>query len=113
MVITVAMHWHALRLLAEQPQRSVLERLEPPQRAVVMMALLGLVITGLLLVACVMIGGRWVRRMARHKPASRETGMADPAQNQRLRESLRSVLPASKTEDTVQLSATPGETKVD
>lgn len=55
---------------AEQPT-SVLERLDPPTRAVVLMALLGLVLLGLGMVALTMIGGRWVRRLARQRPPVR------------------------------------------
>jgi hypothetical protein len=33
-----------------------------------MMALLGLVLLGITMIACVMIGGRWVRRLAQHEP---------------------------------------------
>ena len=55
-------------LLAESSTPTGLERLDPPTRARVIMALLGLVLLGVTLVACVMIGGRWVRRLARHSP---------------------------------------------
>jgi hypothetical protein len=41
------------------------QRLDPVQRARVMMALLALVLLGLLLVVLVMFGGRVVRRLAR------------------------------------------------
>ena len=47
-----------------------LERLDPVTRARALMALLGLVLLGVTLVACVMMGGRWVRRLARHLPHS-------------------------------------------
>lgn len=57
-------------LLAESSTPTGLERLDPPTRARVIMALLGLVLLGVTLVACVMIGGRWVRRLARHSPHS-------------------------------------------
>jgi hypothetical protein len=63
-----------LRQVAEPP----LERLPPTERATVLMALLGLVLVGLFLVACVMIGAHWVRRLARHRPG-RERPMGDPA----------------------------------
>ena len=36
------------------------------------MAILGLVLLGLLLVAFIMIGGRWLRRIARERPPERE-----------------------------------------
>ena len=51
----------------------LIERLDPPRRAAVLMAILGLVILGLTLVACVMIGGRWVRRLARDEHGRRRS----------------------------------------
>ena len=101
-------------LAANQPTDPLLERLDPPRRAAVMMALLGLVLVGLLLVTCVMIGARWVRRMARHSPGSRRSTAVDSAsENQLLRNALRSVLPEVKTDDTVELGKSPRETKID
>jgi hypothetical protein len=92
----------------------VLRQLDPPRRAAVLMALLGLVLTGLLLVTCVMIGAHWVRRMARYKPgAQRNNEVEAAAQNQRLRNALASVLPEAKTDDTIQLGRSPGDTKLD
>jgi hypothetical protein len=98
-------------LLAEQKD-PVLERLDPPRRAAVIMALLALVLLGLVLVTCVMIGGHWVRRMARHKPNARANGVDPTTQNQRLRGALQSVLPEEKSNDTIQLGKSPGETKI-
>ena len=101
-------------LLAKQASDPVLEQLDPPRRAAVIMALLALVLTGLLLVTFVMVGAHWVRRMARHRPGARgasKTGAA--AQNQRLRESLQSVLPEAKTNDTVFVDLSTKETKAD
>ncbi len=101
-------------LHAKQPADPVLEQLDPPRRAAVIMALLALVLTGLLLVTCVMLGAHWVRRLARHKPGALGTNGADaPAQNQRSRASLQSVLPEAKTDDTVQLGRSPKDTEVD
>jgi hypothetical protein len=97
-----------------QPNEPVLKMLDPPRRAAVMMALLGLVLVGLLLVTCAMIGARWVRRMARHNPGSRRSKAVDSAaENQRLRNALRSVLPEAKTDDTVELGKLPPDTRVD
>ena len=59
-----------LPVLADSPVPMGLERLDPETRTVVIMALLGLVLLGVTLVACVMIGGRWVRRLARQSPHS-------------------------------------------
>lgn len=100
-------------LLAEQTD-PVLRRLDPPRRAAVLMALLALVLTGLFLVMAVMIGAHWVRKLARHGPSKRSGPPTDAASaNQRLRESLKSVLPEAKTEDTLHLGNAPRDTKVD
>jgi hypothetical protein len=101
-------------LLAEQPADPLMEQLDPPRRAAVVMALLALVMTGLLLVTCVMLGARWVRRLARHQASGRVTDDVDAAaRNRRLRESLESVLPEVKTDETVELGKSARETKLD
>jgi hypothetical protein len=100
-------------LLAEQSTEPVIERLDPPRRAAVLMAMLGLVLTGLVLVACVMIGAHWVRRLARHKPGSGRSRAAESvSQTQRLRDALASVLPEAKTDDTVDLGRSPRDTRI-
>ena len=105
--------WIATWLTAETSP--VLERLDPPRRAAVVMALMGLVLTGLVLVACVMLGSHWVRRLARHRPngASPSAGMRSTAGSMRTRKSLQSMLPDEKTGDTVQIDDSTKETKVD
>jgi hypothetical protein len=100
-------------LAAQQPANSVLERLDPPRRAAVVMALLALVLTGLLLVTCAMLGGHWVRRMARHRPAGRDRSSGEAIKNRQLRESLQVVLPNSKSSDTVQLDTSTKETRIE
>jgi hypothetical protein len=102
-------------LLAQQAAEPVLERLDPPRRAAVIMALLGLVLTGLLLVTIAMLGAHWVRRLARHKPGPPRSSMDGGAAraNRQLRESLRSILPDIKTGDTIQMDGSTKETKVD
>jgi hypothetical protein len=94
---------------------SVLERLDPPKRAAVVMALLGLMLTGLVLVTCVMLGSHWVRRLARHRPRSRgqRTTSRSPAESRRVRKSLEGILPSVKSGDTVQLDPGSSETIVD
>jgi hypothetical protein len=100
-------------LLAEQASKPLLERLDPPRRAAVVMALLALVLTGLFFVACIMLGGHWVRRLARHKPRAQAANSTDSGGNRRLRESLQAILPEDKTDDTVQLDSPSKDTKVD
>lgn len=91
-----------LLLAVEESAEPVLERLDPPRRAAVLMAILGLVLTGLALVACVMIGGRWVRRMARDTRGPTTNTMH--IENKRLRAALEPILPAT--------DSAPGETVI-
>jgi hypothetical protein len=116
MVIWAVIHGNALGLLAAaRPVDPVIEQLDPPRRAAVVMALIGIVLTGLALVACAMLGANWVRRMARHQPRTTRVTQSStsPAENLRLRDSLRDVLPADETRDTVNIEKELGETKVD
>jgi hypothetical protein len=108
-----------VQLLAAQvvndPTKAVLEQLDPPKRAAVIGAVLALVLTGLALIAAAMMGARWVRRMARHQPRKQQStadAIAD-ASNQRLRASLKDVLPSSNTANTVEIDAAANETKID
>ena len=43
------------------------QKLPPPTRAAVIMALLGIVLVGLLIVAIILLGGHWVRRQGVHR----------------------------------------------
>ena len=61
---------------AEQ-REPLLNRLDPLLRAVVLMALAGLVIVGLSLMAFAWLGGRRVRRLARSRPPVRERDLSD------------------------------------
>ena len=92
-------------LLAQQAAEPVLERLDPPRRAAVIMALLGLVLTGLLLVTIAMVGGHWVRRLARHRPGGERLPNSSQAEaarkNRQLRESLSAILPDVPSGDSV------------
>lgn len=53
---------------ADAEVQSLLMRLSPQNRAIVLMALLGLVLVGLALVALAILGGRHVLREARRSP---------------------------------------------
>jgi len=85
----------------------LIEKLDPPRRAAVLMAILALVLLGMLIVTCVMIGGRWLRRVAqqRHGP-TQNTGHVE---NRRLRQALSPILSESEEEDS---SSGAGETAV-
>jgi hypothetical protein len=101
MVIAAVQFWLAAWLLsAAESAEPLLRRLEPPSRAAALMAILGLVLLGLAMVICVMIGGRWVRRIARHDLGP--TRLTRNAPKDRLRSALGPILP----------SGNPGETTI-
>ncbi len=43
------------------------EKLPPTTRAMVMMALLGILLVGLFFVVAILLGGHWVRRLGKHR----------------------------------------------
>ena len=112
-VAKVGMAWIGYFLAAASPTDPVLEQLDPPRRAAVVMALLALVLIGLFLVTFVMVGAHWVRRLARHKPASAQTSSRSATGNQRLRDALETILPTAKTADTIHIDASTKDTKID
>ena len=95
----------------DTPAKPLFERLDPPRRAAVLMAILGLVLLGLGLVACVMIGGRWVRRIARVRHG--RTKNIAHIENQRLRARLQPILPDAATGDTTVAEPPSDETVAD
>ena len=112
MVIGEAMMRLAFTLLAvEESAKLPIERLDPPRRAAVLMAILGLVLVGLTLVACVMIGGRWVRHLARHELG--RTKLTTNIENQRLRAALEPILPTGEAGETTVAQRTSDETVAD
>jgi len=99
-------------LMAATSVEPVLEQLDKPRRAAVVMALLGLTLVGLFLITFVLVGGHWVRRLARHRPGgSRPAGQA--AGVSQLKESLQGKLPEGKTDDTMLIDTYSKDTKVD
>jgi hypothetical protein len=113
MVIGVGPNWLSLSLLAaEEAAEPLIEQLDPPRRAAVLMAILGLVLLGLALVACAMIGGRWVRRLARERQGP--TTLTAHVENQRLRTALEPILPAAgDTAETKIIRRTSDQTIAD
>jgi hypothetical protein len=98
-------------LAIKESSEPLIERLDPPRRAAVVMAILGLVLTGLVLVTGVMIGGRWVRHLARKDHGrTKQTGHIE---NQRLRDSLRPALPHGVVGETTIAHPTNDETTAD
>jgi hypothetical protein len=57
--------------LAADAKQLPWDRLDPVRRAQVLMALLGLLLLGFLLIMLVLVGGRYARRLARQRPANR------------------------------------------
>jgi hypothetical protein len=101
-------------ILAQEAVKPVLERIDPPRRAALIMALLGLTLVGLFLVVLAMVGGHWARRLARQRPGHRSR--RDPATisaDDPLRQSLASILPEAKTDDTIQYGKSSPDTKVE
>jgi hypothetical protein len=113
MVNVIAPAQLAMLLAAVNPPESILQRLDPPRRATVIMALLGLVITGIFLVALAMIGGHWARRLARsrRKPLTSSTDN----ENRRLRDALSPILAPNdaKTDDTAIINRKSDDTIAD
>jgi len=87
-----------LLLAIEESAEPLIEQLDPPRRAAVLMAILALVLLGLALVACAMIGGRWVRRLARDRHGP--TTLTTHVENQRLRTVLEPILPTGDAAET-------------
>jgi hypothetical protein len=102
----------AVLFAAEHNTVPVLEQLDGPRRAAVIMALLGLTLVGLFLIVFVMVGGHWVRKLARQRPGQQRRGQGKVAEV-RLQEALQNILPNMKSSDTVLLDASSKETKVE
>jgi hypothetical protein len=66
-LVPLATGWLGM-LAAEQ---ALLEQLEPPRRAAVVLILIGLCLLGVLMVVLTMLAGRWVRGLKIHKPRHR------------------------------------------
>ncbi|HEY4234959.1 MAG TPA: hypothetical protein VGM76_16115 [Lacipirellulaceae bacterium] len=86
----------------------LIERLDPPRRAAVIMALLAITIIGLFLVTCVLLGGHWARRLARrrHPPSDGNTNI----ENERMRSALQPILPAGPTDETTVIRPASNDT---
>ena len=110
---TIAGALPTLLFAAEKAGEPVLERLDPHRRAAVVMALLGLTLVGLFLIVLAMLGGHWTRRLARHRPGKRDKHNRTPeTSDAQLRQSLQSILPEAKTDDTIQFGKASPDTKV-
>jgi hypothetical protein len=102
----------AILFAVQQAGDAVIERLDPPRRAAVVMALLALTLVGLFLITFVMVGGHWVRRLARHRPGHRRYRKNLETEGG-LREAFQGILPEVNLSDTVLLDTSSKDTKVE
>ena len=93
----------------------VLEQLDPKRRMAVIMTIIAIVVTGLLLMTCTMLGARWVRGIARQKPRPPrlDSTTQAAAENRNLRASLEGILPNVDPDETIHTNRKTGDTKVD
>lgn len=102
---------------ATEGPRAAIERIPPPQRAALLMALLGLVVLALGLMVCVMLGGRWVRRIARSRHTFRRIeGRLPPPPSpdpEALLAPERKVAAIASTEGTLAATRDDQETQVE
>jgi hypothetical protein len=102
----------AILLAIHQAGDVVIEQLDPPRRAAVIMALLGLTLVGLFLIAFVMVGGHWVRRLARQRPRHRRHAQ-NAEREAALRDAPQDIPPEASSSDTVLLDTSSKNTKVE
>src|SRR6185369_9880138 len=98
---------HSMLAAVHHPGDAVLEKLDPPVRAAVLMALLALTLVGLFLITFILVGGHWVRRPAPRqfgKNAATESGLPDV---------VDSALLDRKSSDTLLLDTSSKDTKVE
>jgi hypothetical protein len=102
-------------LFAAQRAEPVLERLDPPQRLYVIMAIIFIVVIGLLLVTCTMLGARWVRGIARQQPRTTRLGpdTAADSTNADSRPPLDAAGLQRNPNETIQIDRKKSDTKVD
>ncbi|MBX3432200.1 MAG: hypothetical protein KF847_02515 [Pirellulales bacterium] len=95
------------------------EKLPEPLRTVVLMALLGIALVGLLLVVATLLGGHWVRRIGSHRrgpsiPPDRESLLRSSVEHVRSAGSPTGGDPSDPLDDTIdEHRHEPGETRVD
>ncbi|QDU90778.1 hypothetical protein Pla175_41910 [Pirellulimonas nuda] len=98
------MHTTLLTTLA-QAARPAIDATPPPSRAAMLMAILGLVLLGIGMIVCVMLGARWVRKIAREQPRP-------PLERRRQTERPPEVVPAAPIASAAD-SPTSGRTLAD
>lgn len=101
-------------LVALQSTESALEQLDPPRRIAVLMALLGLILVGLMLVMIVMVGAKWVRRLARHEVGQHASGVSGyQRRSGRLQDGAPDIMSEVNTGETIRLNVSSKETKME
>jgi hypothetical protein len=103
--------FHSVALAEPNVAQPLLERLDPPRRAAVIMALVAIAILGIFLVTFVLLGGHWARRLARrrHGPSDQHAHV----ENRRLRSALKSILPVNNTGETIIVNKQSEDTTID
>ena len=86
-------------LLGQTPASQAGEQIDPARNAILLIVLLGLVLLGITLIACIMIGGSWVRRLARSKISQSHSTLA--SDKEKWRHDLAAQLPDTKLEETI------------
>jgi hypothetical protein len=108
-MVNIVSQAQQLWVLADQSTtQPLIERLDPPRRAGVVMALLVITILGLFLITVVLLGGNWARRLARRR-YPRSDGQAN-IENERLRSVLQPILPTGSTGETTIAKRTSNDT---
>ena len=98
-------------LLGQAPTSRAIERTDPVRNAILLIVLLGLVLLGITLIACVMIGGRWVRRLAR--PHISPSNSRHASGKEKWRQDLANQLPDAKLEETIVTNPITDDTLAD
>ena len=92
-------------------QVPAIERIDPARNAILLILLLGLVLLSIILIACVMVGGRWVRRLAR--PHISQSNSPHASDKENWRQDLANQLPDTKLQETIVIDQITDETIID
>ena len=111
-MVNQSLLWISTRwLLEETPTSRDIQRIDPVRNVILLIVLLGLVLLGITLIACVMIGARWVRRLARSHIS--QSNSPHTSGKEKWRQVLANQLPDAKPEETIVTNSTTDDTIVD
>jgi hypothetical protein len=113
MIGDISMYIGQHLIVAAKDVGPAIEQMKPAQRVAVIMALLGLTLIGLFLVTFIMVGGHWVRRLARHRPRSTGTSTNAADETTTGGDVPQIVLPDENSGDTMLLDRASKETKIE